>query len=137
MPVASTLTACPVVFDQSGTNPYQLTSLLACSLMSMHIMLALASFGPQPLRCHCLPVGQLTGSHALTCIAFHIACSTHFTVCPFTCTVYVHWPQSIHTLPVYWYLTIHRLLHPLVSNRMQYALALTNSLICHQSLLFL
>ncbi|KAN0086274.1 hypothetical protein V8E55_007408 [Tylopilus felleus] len=125
---------------------------------------------------HCSPVGQLTSSRVLTCIAFRIARSTRFTVCPFTrTTVHVHWHQTIRSRPlvpkpyarvigiqtirsrplvskpyarvtgfepyahshVYWYLTIHELLRPLVSNCTQYAPASTDSLIRHRSLLLL
>ena len=51
--------------------------------------------------CHCSPVGQLTSSHMLTCIAFHIARLTCFTACPFThATVHIHWRQTICSRPL-------------------------------------
>ncbi|KAN0101176.1 hypothetical protein V8E55_001160 [Tylopilus felleus] len=62
---------------------------------------------------HCSPVGQLTSSRVLTCIAFRIARSTCFTACPFTrATVHVHWRQTIRTR--HWYPN-----HTLVSTGIQ------------------
>ena len=89
----------------------------------------LASTGPQTICTR-----HWYANHMFASTGFQTICSHPLVFKPYACVT--GFEPYTHS-PVYWYLTIHELLHPLVSNCMQYALASTDSLIRHRSLLLL